>query len=217
MAKTKSEKPVNSLVNLYLIVYNVASCVGWSAVLASVALHYYNGNTFTTIYPNIALILNVVQTAATLEIFHSLVGFVKADPFPTIVQVFSRLGLCWGILDLFNDPLVRESEYVTSMVVAWSLTEIVRYSHFAATLSLGKSPYITLWLRYTCFYVLYPLGAGSEFLLIRAALDTNPSSNMSILLQVLSGFYPPGFYFMYTHMMKQRVKYLATNKKKKQE
>lgn len=58
------------------------------------------------------------------------------------------------------------------MVLAWSTTEIVRYSFYAFNL-LGKNPYALLWLRYTAFYVLYPLGAGSEAFLIYATLPSS--------------------------------------------
>jgi len=47
------------------------------------------------------------------------------------------------------------------MTLAWSTTEIIRYAFYACSL-LNYEPYFLLWLRYTTFYVLYPLGAGSE-------------------------------------------------------
>ena len=67
---------------------------------------------------------------------------------------------------------VRSNPLYTSMVLAWSTTEIVRYSFYAFNL-LGKNPYALLWLRYTAFYVLYPLGAGSEAFLIYATLPSS--------------------------------------------
>jgi hypothetical protein len=47
------------------------------------------------------------------------------------------------------------------MVLAWSTTEVIRYAFYAFSV-LGLEPYPLLWLRYTTFYVLYPLGAASE-------------------------------------------------------
>jgi hypothetical protein len=41
------------------------------------------------------------------------------------------------------------------------MTEVIRYPFYAFTL-LGYVPYQLLWLRYTAFYLLYPLGAASE-------------------------------------------------------
>src|SRR5882724_5815564 len=59
-----------------------------------------------------------------------------------------------------------------SMVLAWSMTEIIRYSFYATNL-LKYEPRWLLWLRYNTFFVLYPLGAGSEAALI---FSTLPSS-----------------------------------------
>lgn len=55
------------------------------------------------------------------------------------------------------------------MVVSWSATEVIRYSFYACNL-LGYEPYVLLYLRYTTFYILYPLGASSEAFLIYATL-----------------------------------------------
>lgn len=55
------------------------------------------------------------------------------------------------------------------MLVAWSITEVIRYSYFVLTLS-GASPGFIAWLRYNTFYVLYPLGISSECWMIYAAI-----------------------------------------------
>ena len=65
------------------------------------------------------------------------------------------------------------------MVFAWSLTEVIRYSFYACSL-LGKEPYTLLWLRYTTFFVLYPIGAGSEAFVNYATLPrSNPVPSFS--------------------------------------
>jgi very-long-chain (3R)-3-hydroxyacyl-CoA dehydratase len=55
------------------------------------------------------------------------------------------------------------------MVLAWSVTEIIRYSFYAISL-FTEVPYSLLYLRYTTFYILYPIGAGSEAFLIYSTL-----------------------------------------------
>lgn len=69
------------------------------------------------------------------------------------------------------------------MVLAWSLTEIIRYSFYASNLA-GYEPKFLLWLRYTTFYILYPLGAGSEAFLIYSTLPF--SSPFPTTLQALA-------------------------------
>lgn len=47
------------------------------------------------------------------------------------------------------------------MLLAWSLTEVIRYTYYATSL-LGIKIRALDWLRYTTFLPLYPLGAASE-------------------------------------------------------
>jgi very-long-chain (3R)-3-hydroxyacyl-CoA dehydratase len=55
------------------------------------------------------------------------------------------------------------------MILAWSLSEIIRYPFYALNL-LGYNPYPLLWVRYSAFYVLYIIGASSEAFLSYATL-----------------------------------------------
>lgn len=59
------------------------------------------------------------------------------------------------------------------MALAWSSAEVIRYSFYTFTLS-GFNVYALLWLRYTMFYVLYPLGVASESSLIFLSLPHSP-------------------------------------------
>jgi len=118
------------------------------------------------------------------------------------------------------------------MILAWSATEVVRYSFYACNL-LGSEPPFLLYLRYTTFYVLYPLGASSEAFLMYATL---PSASplaapqawqlSDYLRAVMFAIWWPGMlmckwtfyswlmlfvglYVMYTYMIEQRHKVLG--------
>jgi very-long-chain (3R)-3-hydroxyacyl-CoA dehydratase len=52
-----------------------------------------------------------------------------------------------------------------TLLLAWSLTEVVRYAFYACK-EVGTPPYILSWLRYTTFIVLYPLGVSSELAMV---------------------------------------------------
>lgn len=130
------------------------------------------------------------------------------------------------------------------MILAWSTTEVIRYSYYACGL-LGYEPYALLYLRYTTFYVLYPLGASSEAFLTYATLPS--SSPLPGWQSWLHGMWKPtdyirgalfiiwwpgalllhllllrhelifsgsGLYVMYTYMIAQRRKVLGTGAKK---
>lgn len=56
------------------------------------------------------------------------------------------------------------------MVLAWSITEVIRYAYFVVTIAGFDAPELT-WLRYSTFYVLYPPGILSEaYLSYKAAI-----------------------------------------------
>jgi very-long-chain (3R)-3-hydroxyacyl-CoA dehydratase len=77
------------------------------------------------------------------------------------------------------------------MILAWSATEVIRYSFYACTLA-GYEPQFLLYLRYTTFYVLYPIGAGSEASLIYATLPS--SSPMPSWQSWVQGMWKPTDY-----------------------
>lgn len=110
----------------------------------------------------------------------------------TIMQVSSRFLLVWGVVHFF--PLVAvQSPFYTSMLVAWSVTEVIRYSFFALTLS-GAQPRFLTWLRYNTFFVLYPMGITSECALIWLAAE--PAGRVADIykwaLYAILAIYVPG-------------------------
>lgn len=93
----------------------------------------------------------------------------------TVLQVLSRIFLIWFIV--FPFPMVAHSPAYTSMVLAWSITEVIRYSYFVFNVAGGEVPELT-WLRYSTFFVLYPPGILSEaFLAYKAAIG--PAARLS--------------------------------------
>ena len=111
------------------------------------------------------------------------------------MQVASRLLLVWPVIDVF--PALATSPAYSSMLVAWSVTEVVRYSYFVLNLS-GYQPALVTWLRYNTFYVLYPTGISSECYLIYKAIE--PARELRLeyawALQVILLIYIPGKFVM---------------------
>ncbi|CAG8689695.1 4546_t:CDS:2, partial [Scutellospora calospora] len=127
----------------YLVLYNAASCAGWSYVLGLVLSELaQNGGDFTTVYDRVGWILMIVQTGAILELVHAIVGFVRSPILTTAFQIASRLFLVWGVVDIF--PEVQSHWAFTTMAIAWSITECVRYSYYAFNL-VGVQLYSLLW------------------------------------------------------------------------
>lgn len=138
------------------------------------------------------------------------------------MQVASRLMLVWGISYPF--PHLNTSAWYSSMLAAWSTTEVIRYSYFALK-QVDFVPYSLHWLRYSAFLLLYPLGISSEVAMIIKAL-VGPADKLATwypyaLLAVLLS-YIPGSVVLYSHMLSQRRKQVggaagAAKKEKKRQ
>ncbi|OJA09863.1 hypothetical protein AZE42_06258, partial [Rhizopogon vesiculosus] len=99
-----------------------------------------------------------VQSLAALEIIHVLLGLVRSPLPTTVIQVSSRLILVWGIVERF--PHIHSSPLYTTMILAWALTEVPRYAYYTLSLAGCGVPTWFTWIRYSTFYILYPIGAG---------------------------------------------------------
>ncbi|KAM0738918.1 hypothetical protein ACQRIT_006655 [Beauveria bassiana] len=193
--------PSSPLRTGYLVLYNAVSAAAWSVVLYRTVLTCVNFG-FAYTYFEVGEWTRWTQTAACLEILHSLFGIVRAPVATTIMQVMSRLLLVWAIT--YPYPFVTQAPSYASMLFAWSLTEVIRYSYFATSL-VGLQPWFLTFLRYNTFFVLYPLGIFSECSLIFITSKFLPGPEKYILYAILA-IYVPGSYILYTYMMKQRSK-----------
>ncbi|KAI0874689.1 tyrosine phosphatase-like protein [Hypoxylon argillaceum] len=217
MADKTAAKPARKpspVKNGYLVLYNAVSAMLWMTVLGRVVgINVIRGPQFA--YPVVGEFCKWTQTLAGMEVLHSLFGVVRAPLFTTVMQVFSRYAIVWGVTDLF--PSLAASPVYSSMLVAWSVTEVIRYSYFALTLS-GWQPAALHWLRYHAFFVLYPLGISSEAWLIWCAVGpakyvVHPLYSTALWAYVVF-VYPPSAYILYTHMMAQRRKVLKASNTK---
>lgn len=195
----------------YLVVYNAVSTVLWGCVLLRALILYpLVGPDFVS--EGMAEFTAGVQAIAILEVVHALVGLVRAPVLTTAMQVASRLAVIFGVVLMF--PSSAACTAFTTMVVAWGITETIRYPFYWASLS-GGVPNFLKWARYNLFIVLYPLGASSEAILIFRALPQaqllHPYYNL--FLKALLLIYPPSFYVLYMHMWAQRSKVLKQKNK----
>ncbi|KAK9448194.1 tyrosine phosphatase-like protein [Limtongia smithiae] len=203
---------------LYLLAYNTISAFLWTAVLMRVAivLPLLGSENVAAVAADFT---RWVQTGALLEIVHSLIGLVRAPVFTTGMQVASRLFLTWGVVWLFPETGGETLAYST-MLICWSITEIVRYSFYASNLK-GTTPKWLTYIRYTAFFVLYPAGVASELLVTTASLKQ--ARHMSVAYEYfmigVMLIYIPGFYTLFTHMIRQRRRVIrdlfATPEKKR--
>jgi len=107
--------------------------------------HWQNFNGYVPhLYDEIRWPLQVFQTAALLEIFHSMVGIVPSGVMTTLMQVSSRVFITWVLIG--GVPGVNDNPGLLLVAYAWGITEVVRYPYYVFSL-LGEVPYIIKWCR----------------------------------------------------------------------
>ncbi|KAF7633047.1 Very-long-chain [Meloidogyne graminicola] len=217
---------------LYLLAYNFIQFFGWGAILLKTVRGLTSNLTYPELYNSVELELKIFQTAAVLEIFHCIFRLVRSPVGTTTTQVFSRVTVVWLILHKVASS--RLSVGLPMLLTAWSVTEVIRYSFYALNL-INAVPWILIWMRYTFFILLYPLGAGGELLTMFAALPeiaerkhftlempnkANFAFNFYWIVILFALTYIPLFPQLYGYMFIQRKKVLGgndSNKEKKAE
>ena len=220
---------MSQLKKAYLIGYNTSLCVGWAVVLARVVQFLINkpaNADYAGVYPLIKTVLLYSQTAALMEILHALVDLVRSPVATTFLQVMSRIIVLYGALEIGSVD-VHRSWFLPQMLIAWSITEVIRYAFYTLSQVLDKQsmPAALTWLRYSTFTVLSPLGLTGEIMCLYNALPYIKAREVYTLRMPnsinfafdfynavwfgLLCVYPFGSYVMYTYMLGQRKKVLA--------
>ncbi|CAA0817116.1 Very-long-chain (3R)-3-hydroxyacyl-CoA dehydratase PASTICCINO 2 [Striga hermonthica] len=138
-----------SLQRTYLVLYNWTLFLGGSQVL-NIAATALITTSHLSLYVAVENPLLLAQSATLSEILHSLTGIVRSPVAATLSETHFLVG---------------------SLVVSWSIVEIIRYSVFWFKEAFVHAPPGLVWLRYNTFLMLYPLVIGSEVGLIWCALQ----------------------------------------------
>eukprot|EP01083_Nonionella_stella_P025086 69099_1 len=204
----------------YLFTYNSVCLYTWLRVLSLVIYHFWEGDSVKTLNDTVDGPLKLAQTLALLEIAHSLFGIVRSPLITTILQVASRLAIVWGVC--FPAPVATQQIGYATMLLSWSVTEVIRYPFYALNL-FSKVPGFLKYLRYSMFIVLYPTGILSEMSCIYYAFYYVKSTSKwsfpmpnalnfgweyHIVIAVASLSYLYGAPLLYSYMCRQRKKVL---------
>ncbi|KAI5478399.1 protein tyrosine phosphatase [Pseudohyphozyma bogoriensis] len=227
----KSDKALTP-VSVYLVAYNVASAAAWAYVLARLVAHLASDTELWSIKGALGIqgwwdkllarastgsadfgtLTKWVQTAAVLEVVHSALGLVRSGFGTTLAQVFSRILLVWYVAEQY--PIVTKTPIYCTMVFAWAFTEVVRYTFYAAGLLNIKLPILDT-IRYNAFYLLYPMGAGSEAYLIWKSAPYAKALYGDLGYYgtyAIFAIWPPALAFLMSHMHAQRRKFMRGGK-----
>lgn len=204
----------------WILHYNGISATLWFVILVNTVVISYSYGV-SELFSHTWKLLTAIQSLALVEVYNSAVGNVRAPIFTTIAQVASRLLVVGGIFAvLTNSPANSSFVYVT-LNLAWSITEVIRYTFYAVNIETGgNAPPFLIWARYSTFILLYPMGISSECWLIYSALgdaaEVVGAWYKYFLIAVLA-VYVPGSYILFTYMLKQRSKVLGKKSQKKKD
>lgn len=195
----------------YLLLYNGVSTFVWGYILAQCIRDLSVGYFKVEDIPHRFMMLTQVFNSF-LEILHSISGLVPT-PIPTLLlQSFARLIIMVGICVVIPESLANYDIVVFSgLTLAWSITEVIRYGLYFIKLSGVKTPpYWLVWLRYSTFLVLYPVGLVCESLTVYNSYDyvRQRLPYYYYFLKCAMVLYVPGFLYLYSYMIAQRSKIL---------
>ncbi|KAL0931465.1 protein tyrosine phosphatase [Colletotrichum truncatum] len=196
---------------IYLTLYNTLFAGLWASIFITAVTNASKGKfeVFQATEPR----ARWVQTLTLIEVVHAAVGLVKSPVGTTALQVVARTIIVWMVWFSFPESTASSNAYL-ALVLAWSTADTVRYAYLTLNLH-GKASSALVWLRYTLFYPLYPIGIASEWWLLYRAIE--PGSQISTIIPSIFYFclclYIPGSYTMYTYMIKQRKKTLSKKDK----
>lgn len=227
---------------LYIILYNAVMLGGWAFVYGKGLLRY--GRTLASgeaskllsgelLWEEYGEWLFLFQMLMLLDVVNSLLRIVRSPVVTTVMQIASRI-LVIAILKLF--PQARTTLVGMSLLLfAWCPTECIRYSFYlikelrAGSVKKDEKgakagndkgvPNWLLWIRYSSFIILYPMGITGELFVLYTSLEEVKSHpTLSLVQWIIYGaflVYPYGAFVLFTYMLKQRRKTLYPPKDEK--
>ncbi|XP_028776121.1 very-long-chain (3R)-3-hydroxyacyl-CoA dehydratase 2 [Neltuma alba] len=213
------------LSTLYLLAYNSLQAIGWTFSLLAILINLLSTRSVAGTYASSGKLISLLQCTAVLEVIHGAIGIVPSGVLLTLMQWGGRVHFLLAVVDKVDEVQGSPSVFIT--LLAWSISEVIRYSHYAFNCIGSCPPWIT-YLRYTGFIVLYPLGIGpGEMWLMYQALPIIEKRNLYAdafsglpfsyydFLRVVIAIYPFLWLKLYLHLFKQRKAKLRKNHEKK--
>nr|GMD64470.1 very-long-chain (3R)-3-hydroxyacyl-CoA dehydratase 2 [Ipomoea batatas] len=147
--RSKEQMPAN-LQSFYLLLYNSLQAFGCFISTGSITGAYASAGQLIWIVPS-GVLLPLMQWGGRTHFLLAIVrSITEVQELPSVFITFS----------------------------AWSISEVIRYSHYALN-CISTPPHLVTYLRYTAFIVLYPIGVGpGEMWLMYQALPIIKERNL---------------------------------------
>ncbi|OAL48171.1 PTPLA-domain-containing protein [Pyrenochaeta sp. DS3sAY3a] len=200
-------RPTSPLRTVYLTVYNTVFAALWATLFVYTVLNVRHGK--REVFRATEPWARWLQTLSLIEVAHAGFRIIPSPLSTTALQVLTRVIQVWMVWYCFPLSTSSSAAY-PALVLAWSAADAVRFVYLAANLHGRAAPALG-WVRYTQFYVLYPIGISAEWWLLYLAIE--PAGKISWAIPPVFYFclalYIPGAYTMYTYMIRQRRKTLG--------
>ncbi|XP_004961842.1 very-long-chain (3R)-3-hydroxyacyl-CoA dehydratase 2 isoform X2 [Setaria italica] len=116
---------------LYLVCYNSLQALGWFIALLRLLPCLAHPVSAHSAYAVAGDLICFLQTCAILETVHAAIGLVPTAPLLTVLQWGGRTHFVLAVVRQI--PQVQSSPSVFITFMAWSIAEVIRYSHYALT------------------------------------------------------------------------------------
>ena len=141
----------------YVTTYNLAQWANWSRIMYSLVQSQFSMSNNLDLSSSITHMVILSQSLCFLETLHCALNLTKGSAVTSFSQFIGRNAVLFG----FVVPLQQTNVAVFYMYLAWAISEVIRYPFYAfSTLKMDFFPIV--YLRYTTFIVLYPIGVMSE-------------------------------------------------------
>ncbi|KAF1917495.1 tyrosine phosphatase-like protein [Ampelomyces quisqualis] len=196
---------------LYLTAYNILFASLWASVFINATSNAHHGK--FNLFAATEAQARWIQTASLIEVVHAATGLVKSPVSTTALQVVTRVIQVWMVWFRFPQSTASSHAYL-ALLLAWSTADTIRYTYLALKM-WNTAPQRLLWLRYTMFFPLYPIGIGAESWLLFRAIEPSRKTSAALppVFWLCLMLYAPGSWKMYTHMITQRYKTLSAPQK----
>ncbi|RVW56965.1 Very-long-chain (3R)-3-hydroxyacyl-CoA dehydratase 2 [Vitis vinifera] len=149
----------------------------WAVSLSRILSSFLDTRSFNGAYASAGDLVCLLQTVSFLEVVHGAIGLVPSGVLLPLMQWGGRTHFLLAIVRRIVEVQELPSVFIT--FIAWSISEVIRYSHYALH-CMGSCPSCITYLRYTAFILLYPVGvAPGEMWLMYQALPFLKRKNIS--------------------------------------
>ncbi|KAL6619108.1 hypothetical protein ACP70R_034247 [Stipagrostis hirtigluma subsp. patula] len=197
---------------LYLLSYNSLQSLGWFlALLRLLPCLAAPPGSFRSAYAVAGDLICFLQTCAILETVHAVIGLVPTSPLLAFLQWGGRTHFVLALVRQI--PEVQSSPCVFITFMAWSISEVIRYSHYALT-TLKVCPAWLTYLRNEMLTMYQALPFVKARNLYSGFFEKFSMTYHSFLVGVLV-CYPFLWLKLYLHVFKQRKSKLGKTSRKK--